>query len=98
MEKEILNIFKNPINKKFNSQTVFYAKLKSKKGDSKQIIYNKIDDLLKSPNFIYKIKVEIELDGTKIVRDIIGRNKQYLMTINNENILINKIKDIRYKE
>lgn len=98
MNKETLNIFKKPNDKKINSQTIFYSKLKSKKENSKQTIYNKIDDLLKSPKFIYKIKVEIELNDRKIVRDIIGRNKQYLMTVNNDNILISKIKDIKYKE
>lgn len=46
------------------------------------------------PNYIYKIDVVIVTDNNKVIKRIIGKNKNNLITMDNEYIPINTIRDI----
>ncbi len=90
---ELPKVFHNN-NKKFtNNKSVFYSK-NNNEVDIKNI-YQKINDIFSSPNYIYKANVEISLKDKTIIKRIIGRNKDYLITIDNDLIKINDILDIK---
>ena len=91
---ELPKVFHNNNNKKFtNNKSVFYSK-NNNEVDIKSI-YQKINDIFSSPNYIYKANVEISLKDKTIIKRIIGRNKDYLITIDNDLIKINDILDIK---
>lgn len=81
-------------NKTFNNnKSVYYGK--SNEDISSKTIYQKINDIFSSPNYIYKANVEITLKNETIIKRIIGRNKDYLITMDNKLIKIADIIDIK---
>ena len=81
-------------NKTFNNnKNVYYTK--NKEDITGKTIYQKINDIFSSPNYIYKANVEITLKDKTIIKRIIGRNKDYLITMDNELIKIVDIIDIK---
>ncbi len=60
-------------------------------------IKEKINNVFKSKNYIYKINVEIKLKDKIINETIIGKTKNNLITLNNELIPIDDIEDIIIK-
>ena len=106
MAKEIPKMYQNNTKKKFNNTQKVYSTLyeesskpSSKRKESKNnyTIEQKIYNIFKSPNYVYKIDVIIEMEGEKIEKRIIGKNRNSLITIDNEYISIDKIKDIYLK-
>lgn len=92
MEKP--KVFQNNSNKLFsNNKVVFYSKGNSEPNTKN--IYQKINDIFSSPNYIYKANVEIILKDKVITKRIIGRNKDFLITMDNDLIRINDILDIK---
>lgn len=87
-------IFHNS-NKAFNNNKSIYYGKSSQYIDSSKNIYQKINDIFASPNFIYKANVEIFLKDKNIVKRIIGRNKDFLITTENDLIPIKDILDIK---
>lgn len=98
--KELPKVFKNKINKTINNnKKVFYSNnkeeiTKQETIDSKNI-NQKINSIFSSPNYIYKANVEITLKDKVINKRIIGRNKNYIITMDNELIPIVDIIDIK---
>lgn len=96
--KELPKVFHNKVNKNFNNNRSFYYSnnepIEEEKKDTKTIT-QKINDIFSSPNYIYKANVEITLKDKKIVKRIIGRNKNYIITMDNDLISINDIIDIK---
>ena len=81
-------------NKTFsNNKNVYYGS--NSEPISSKTIYQKINDIFSSPNYIYKANVEITLKDRTINKRIIGRNKDYLITMDNELIKIIDIIDIK---
>ena len=106
MAHESGKMFQNKDTKKFNNTQKVYSsmyeessKVVEKKKESKYNydINTKINNLFKSPTYVYKIDVIIEIDDKVLEKRIIGRNKNNLITIDNEYIAIDKIKDIYLK-
>ena len=60
-------------------------------------IEQKIYNIFKSPTYIYKIDVVIITDNDKLEKRLVGKNKDNLITIDNEYIPIKTIKDIYLK-
>lgn len=60
----------------------------------KNNIRNKIIELFKSTNNVYKVKVNIKIDGKTITKNLIGRTNSKLITLDDELIEIDKIEDI----
>lgn len=100
-------MYKNKINKKIeNSQKVYstldkdipHIKEESRSLDNN--IYDnvsidkKIDDIFNSIDYIYKADVKIVTDTGIMNKRIVARNKNNLITIDNEYIPISMIRDI----
>ena len=96
--KDLPKVFQNNVNKQFkNNNSVFYSRnaiTEDEVKESKNIL-QKINDIFSSPNYVYKANVEITLKDKKITKRIIGRNKNYIITMDNMLIPINDILDIK---
>lgn len=96
--KELPKVFHNNINKKFeNNRSVFYGNNKNNETSTidTRNVSQKINDIFSSPNYVYKANVEITLKDKKVTKRIIGRNKSYIITMDNDLIPINDILDIK---
>ena len=96
------NLFINKINKAINNnESIYYSNNTVEKGDIKKDtrnIYQKINDIFTSRNYIYKADVIITTRSGDISKRVIGRNKNHLITSENELISISDILDIKRKE
>ena len=84
-------------NKRFNNNRDVYASY----DDNNRIMVNdtndirkKINDIFNSNNFIYRTKVNIVVDNQILTKKVVGVYNNNLVTIDNEHIPINLIKDI----
>lgn len=110
MEKKLPEVFKNRIDKEVkNNKDVYYTRSTDKveekvsqtsftrNVDGKNI-EQKIQSIFSSPTYVYKADVELVLnDGSKLVKKIIGKNVNHLITMDNELIPITSVKDIHFK-
>ena len=97
--KDLPKVFHDNINKKFNNnRNIYYSSSQVEENisstDSKTIL-QKINDIFTSPNYVYKANVEITLKDKKVTKRIIGRNKNFIITMDNTLIPITDILDIR---
>jgi len=108
LAKELPKMYQNKIDKSFDNIQKVYSTLYSDiRSDLKKIpkkninnlytIEQKIYNIFKSPTYIYKIDVIIETDEGSMSKRIIAKNKKSLITIDNEYIPIDKIRDIYLK-
>lgn len=101
MEKKIPKVFQNDIDKDIsNNDKYYYSANKSKKEKTvnKPININKkINEIFSAPTYVYKANVEIKTNNSTFTTKIIGRNKNYLITLDNKTIPINDIVDINMK-
>lgn len=99
--KELPKVFHNKINKELkNNEKIYYSNNDQDTSDrksntSEKNILQKINEIFSSPNYVYKANVEITLKDKKITKRIIGRNKDFIITMDNMLIPINDIIDIR---
>ena len=105
--KDLPKVFHNKIEKNItNNEMIYYSDKKkvdsnfdhTNKNEIKKNINQKINQIFSSSNYIYKANVEISLNDKKIIKRIIGRNKEYLITMDNELIKIDDIIDIKFKK
>ena len=100
MEKKLPKVFKNQIRKKIHNNNEFYDSSKDTNNSIKNSSYKpinirkKINEIFASPNYIYKANVKIKTKDKTFNERIIGRNKNYLITMDNKTILIDDILDI----
>lgn len=96
--KELPKVFHNKIDKKFdNNRSVFYSNntYEEDRSVDTRTVLQKINEIFSSPNYVYKANVEITLRDKKVTKRIIGRNKNYIITMDNDLIPINDIVDIK---
>ena len=74
-----------------NNETIYYNKDKNTKVVN---VNNKINELFRSSKYVYKIDVRITTKDKIEVYKVIGKVNDYLITINNDKILIDDIIDI----
>lgn len=99
MNKKLPKVFVNKVNKSGNNENVFYSNNKEKTSSNfGKNINQKISEIFKSSNYVYKALVEIVLKDKTIVKQIIGKNKNNLITMENELIPITDIIDIKIKK
>lgn len=106
MSKELPKMYQNKIKKDFSNiqkvfSTLYEDKLERQAEDFGKVdmytVEQKIYNIFKSPTYIYKADVVILTNSGKLEKRIIGKNKDNLITIDNEYIPINTIKDIYIK-
>lgn len=96
--KELPKVFQNKIDKKFdNNRSVFYSNntYEEDRSVDTRTVLQKINEIFSSPNYVYKANVEITLKDKKVTKRIIGRNKNYIITMDNDLIPISDIVDIK---
>lgn len=102
--KELPKMYHSTINKDIRNNEKVYSTMYNKENTSNNntlinnknnyTIEQKIYNIFNSPNYIYKIDVTIVTDKGKINKRIVGKNKNNLITMDNEYIPINTIRDI----
>lgn len=100
--KDLPKVFQNNVDKKFNNnKSVYYSNDDNRNSttieevkDSKTVL-QKINEIFSSPNYVYKANVEITLKDKKVTKRIIGRNKNYIITMDNTLIPVSDIVDIK---
>ena len=99
--KEVPKMYQTKINKPINSIQKVYSSID--KDNAKEIrrskysdisIDKKIDNIFNSYDYVYKADVTIVTDDEVINKRIVARNKNNLITIDNEFIPISIIRDI----
>lgn len=100
MKKDLPKVYANKIERKLcnNSKSFCLSKDHVEIEETKKEKINitkKIKDIFNSHNYIYKIEVEIETINGKYIKKVIGKNKDNLITIENELIPIKEIIDIK---
>ena len=103
MNKKLPKVFANKIEKTINNnKNVDHVKDERKKDERKKLddltIIEKINQIFSSSRYVYKAEVIITLETGKVTKKIIGRNKNELITMDNEIIKIIDILDIEFKE
>ena len=101
MKKYLPKMYRSFINKEIdNVQNIFSTINNEFDNNIRATNYNKFDiekkinNIFNSPNFIYKADVNILTDKGLLNKRIIAKRNDYLITIDNETIPINIIKDI----
>ena len=105
--KELPKMYRNIIDKEIDNNVKTFSTMYNndrivKTSSRNNIINNKnnytveqkIVNLFNSPNYIYKIDVVIVTDKERMNKRIVGKTKTYLITMDNEYIPINTIRDI----
>jgi len=110
VDKKLPKVFANKIEKEFdNNERVYYEKkqeikeiVKENRNSSVKEEFNlnqKINKIFGSSKYVYKADVNIVLkDGNTVYKKIIGRNKNELITMDNELIKISDIIDIKFSD
>lgn len=99
--KDLPKVFQNNVDKKFNNNSsVYYSSndnrsLNAEEAKDNRTILQKINEIFSSPNYVYKANVEISLKDKKVTKRIIGRNKDFIITMDNTLIPISDIVDIK---
>ena len=102
MNKKIPKIFVNKIDKNIDNNTQVYYSYKDNFVNEKFVfeeldyfeLQNKINNLFRSNDFIYKKKFMIKTSSFEKEFTIISKSYDYLLTINGEKIFIKDIIDI----
>lgn len=103
MKKELPKMYQTKINKTVPSIQKVYSTLNMANEDrnydrntrySSISIDKKIDGIFNSPDYVYKADVTIVTDTEELKRRIIARNRNNIITIDNEYIPISIIRDI----
>ena len=108
--KELPKMYRNKIDKEINNNnkifTTMYNQADNNTRKDISIINNqknytveqKIANIFNSPNYIYKIDVVIKTDNATYNKRIVGKTITNLITMDNEYIPINTIRDIYIKK
>lgn len=103
MEKKLPKVFANKPDRDIsNNETVYYDKMENERSaddikvNDKFTINQKINKIFGSSRYVYKADVEITTKDGKISKKIIGRNRNELITMDNELINISDIIDIKF--
>ena len=97
--KEIPKIYVNKINKINNNKEVYYSYKDNKQEEiiipNEYDIQNKLDEIFRSNDFIYKKKLFIKTKYGEGYYTVISKSYDYLLTIDGEKIYIQNILEIK---
>jgi len=97
MEKP--KVFANKVDKDFqNNNKMYYSKeIRLDRGENNLSVEEKINKIFSSSRYVYKADVAIKYKDGRVVRKVVvGRNKDGLITFDNEVIKKSDIVDIDY--
>lgn len=101
MSKELPKMYQTKINKSINSIQKVYSSINNSNTEDRSYnkysdisIDKKIDNIFNSYDYVYKADVTIVTDEGTVSKRIVARNKNNLITIDNEFIPISVIRDI----
>jgi len=101
MNKKLPEMFANKVDKTAGNNTQVFDSSKEERTvhieekDTSKNINQKIKEIFNSSNYIYKADVEIEVNGKKMIKRIVGKNSTHLITFDNELIPITSVTDIK---
>lgn len=98
MDKKLPKVFQNKIDKDLNNNNKFFYSATTKDDTETEEpidVNKKINEIFSSPNYVYKANVEIKTKSNSYITKIIGRNKNYIITMDNKTIPISEIVDIK---
>ena len=90
-------MYRGEVRKDINNNRSIYASYSDKfevKSYDNSSVRKKINDIFSSNTFIYRTKVNIVMDNEILTKKVIGVYNNNLVTIDNEQIPINMIRDI----
>ena len=90
-------MYRGEVKKDINNNRSIYASYSDKfevKSYDNSDVRKKINDIFSSNTFIYRTKVNIVTDNEVLTKKVIGVYNNNLVTIDNEQIPINMIRDI----
>lgn len=95
-------MYRGEVKKEINNNRCVYASYNDKndRKNNNGFVYDtssvrkKINDIFSSNTFIYRTKVNIVMDNETLTKKIVGVYNDNLITIDNEHIPINMIRDI----
>lgn len=91
--KDLPKVFQNNINVD-NNNKFYYSKNRNEVEFDSKTIYQKINEIFSAPNYVYKANVKITTRDNVFNKKIIGRNKDYIITMDNNLIPIKDIVNI----
>ena len=101
MSKELPKLYQTKINKPINSIQKVYSSINNSNTEDRSYnkysdisIDKKIDNIFNSYDYVYKADVTIVTDEGTVSKRIVARNKNNLITIDNEFIPISVIRDL----
>ena len=103
MNKELPKMYQTRINKPITSIQKVYSTIEKKNNyanEERSVKYStisidkKIDNIFNAYDYVYKADVTIVTDNDVMKKRIVARNRNNLITIDNEFIPINIIRDI----
>lgn len=99
MKKDLPKVFANKINKKITNNSTYSItnKFEESTRDYTIDVNKKINDIFKSPRYVYRANVDIKLKDRTVKKKIIGKKNSNLITIDNELIPISDIIDIDFE-
>jgi hypothetical protein len=110
MEKKLPNLYVNKIEKHINNNNAMFYSAHKKEVDQESINTKKVEIIVKSgdvkdeikkmfdsPNYVYKMDATIVLKNNETIKKgIIGQTSSKLLTIDDDLIDINDIKEIHF--
>ncbi len=100
--KELPKMYRSKIDKVISNNEKMFSTMmnndivvEDRKSSSSLTVEQKIANIFNSPNYIYKIDVEIVTDRGTTKKRIVGKTSTNLITMDSEYIPINTIRDIR---
>lgn len=92
---ELPKIYQNENISLDNHDQIVFMSNKNKEVQSPINVNDKINRIFNNRSFFYKENVEIKTKNNTSIKKIIGKTKDYLITMNNELIPIKDIEDIK---
>ncbi len=94
MSKSLPNVYAVPIEKKLkNNDEIFVSSKKPEQAES--IPVHEIDKIFNSKEHVYKTKVNIKTNQEEKEVYVIGRTKEFLLTLDGEKFLFEDILEIK---
>lgn len=95
--KDLPHVFRGEV-KEINNSNMNYTtaseKQIKKEPKYEKTINQKLNEIFSSTTYVYKKEVVIKTENGTVTKQIVGRNKDNIMTLDNEVIPINTIIDI----